>query len=86
MRKIIKYFLLVILLNSCKTNYPDLGDGIFANITFTVSDNDSKQPFNLYPELLIAFKKLLLLSALLQWVKISTLLLLLRLANIIGDI
>ena len=32
MRKIIKYFLFVILLNSCKTNYPDLGEGVFANI------------------------------------------------------
>ena len=39
---------------------------LFILAAFTVSDNDSKQPFNLYPELLIAFKKLLLLSALLQ--------------------
>ena len=32
MRKIIKYILLIILLNSCKSDYSDLGQGIFADI------------------------------------------------------
>ena len=36
MRKLIKYFLLIILLSSCKTDYSDLDQGIFADINTNI--------------------------------------------------